>query len=287
MDAIPVIASNSLSSWWDGFRYLTDAVDVIQEGYEEATASCLICHAGLNRVATQVYVIRDCRPFSLHGCCEQLVHLEEKFYEVGNVFKPLQFCETHEENWKGEGSVRLDYDGPSDSPGRSFAEPKTMLAHIAVTCDIKLDDDVTRPRSLHFGTLILAGPHAKVLFRKSQVNDFTLSTSMLSSSSFFVVVDPCSGSRSTPHTTCSPLSPYRSCAGSMYLDCTFPVRSAPRISFACKRTLLNVPIYQVAHPSLSKWLWQEPSTDFMRYPISCFGVRFQNAAQTATRCKFD
>lgn len=57
---------------------------------------------------------------------------------------------------------------PSDSPGRFFAanELKSMLAHVVVTYDIKLEDNATRPRSLHFGTSILVDSCAEVLFRK-------------------------------------------------------------------------------------------------------------------------
>ena len=41
-----------------------------------------------------------------------------------------------------------------------------MLAHIVVTYDIKLDDDVICPRQLRYGTAIRANPNARVLFRK-------------------------------------------------------------------------------------------------------------------------
>ena len=54
------------------------------------------------------------------------------------------------------------------SPGRFFAvnELKTMLAHVVVTYDVKLEDNAARPPSLRFGPVILADPCAKVLFRK-------------------------------------------------------------------------------------------------------------------------
>lgn len=41
-----------------------------------------------------------------------------------------------------------------------------MLAHIVVTYDAKLADNVTHPRTLHFGTANLADPSAQVMFRK-------------------------------------------------------------------------------------------------------------------------
>jgi hypothetical protein len=53
------------------------------------------------------------------------------------------------------------------SPGRFFAasELKSMLAHVVVTYDVKLEDNVTHPPSQHIGTFIAANPRAKVMFR--------------------------------------------------------------------------------------------------------------------------
>ena len=55
-----------------------------------------------------------------------------------------------------------------DSPGRFFAanELKSMLAHMVVTYDIKLEDGATHPHSVCYGATIVADPHASVLFRK-------------------------------------------------------------------------------------------------------------------------
>ena len=57
---------------------------------------------------------------------------------------------------------------PVVSPGRFFAGAtlKTMLAHIVTTYDIKLEENTTRPQSLHVGSSIGANPTAKVMFRK-------------------------------------------------------------------------------------------------------------------------
>lgn len=54
------------------------------------------------------------------------------------------------------------------SPGRFFAaaELKTMLAHIVMTYDIKLEENTIRPQSLRIGSSIGANPTAKVMFRK-------------------------------------------------------------------------------------------------------------------------
>ncbi|KIJ13765.1 hypothetical protein PAXINDRAFT_13311 [Paxillus involutus ATCC 200175] len=48
-------------------------------------------------------------------------------------------------------------------PGRFFAanELKSMLAHVVLSYDIKLEDNATRPGSLHVGTHIVAHPTAK------------------------------------------------------------------------------------------------------------------------------
>ena len=38
LDAIPTVGSSSwLASWWAGLKYMTNAADVIQEGYEKAS----------------------------------------------------------------------------------------------------------------------------------------------------------------------------------------------------------------------------------------------------------
>ena len=53
------------------------------------------------------------------------------------------------------------------SPGRFFAanELKSMLAHIVVSYDVKLEDNKTRPGIGH-GIAIFADPVAKVMFRR-------------------------------------------------------------------------------------------------------------------------
>ena len=40
-----------------------------------------------------------------------------------------------------------------------------MFAHVVATYDIKLEDDATRPASLHIGTFVSVDPGAKVVFR--------------------------------------------------------------------------------------------------------------------------
>jgi len=54
------------------------------------------------------------------------------------------------------------------SPGRFFAATllKSMLAHIILSYDMKLEDNATPPRSKYRGTTILANPTAKIMFRR-------------------------------------------------------------------------------------------------------------------------
>ena len=62
LDAFPVVGSNTwLSSWWAGFKYLTNAQSVIQEGYNEASPVLLNCHVvvTLNHVV-QICTLQDC-----------------------------------------------------------------------------------------------------------------------------------------------------------------------------------------------------------------------------------
>lgn len=53
------------------------------------------------------------------------------------------------------------------SPGRLFAaaELKTMLAHIVITYDVKLEESAVFPASWRLATLIGANSYAKVMFR--------------------------------------------------------------------------------------------------------------------------
>ena len=132
---------------------------------------------------------------TLVGVATRSLHYDKKFYENPNVFQPFRFAEMHKgdnDETKAQlvstSTEYLDfglgrhawYDAfyPTFhlgvercfhcSPGRFFAanELKTMLAHVVVTYDIKLEDSVARPRCSQFGVAILADPRAKVLFRK-------------------------------------------------------------------------------------------------------------------------
>ena len=54
------------------------------------------------------------------------------------------------------------------SPGRFFAanELKTMLAHVVVTYDVKLEDNKVHSRGLRTSVRATPNPAAKVMFRR-------------------------------------------------------------------------------------------------------------------------
>ncbi|KAF9236862.1 cytochrome P450 [Melanogaster broomeanus] len=105
----------------------------------------------------------------------QSTHLDSELYENTDVFDPFRFSNARHED--GEGvrhqfvSTNPEYlafgHGKHACPGRFFSATylKTMLAHIVVSYDIKLEDS-TRPQSLGIGIAIMPNPRAKVMFRK-------------------------------------------------------------------------------------------------------------------------
>lgn len=56
------------------------------------------------------------------------------------------------------------------SPGRFFAvnELKTMMAHVVLTYDVKLEEDGVIPEATWFKHTLRPNPTARVLFRKRQ-----------------------------------------------------------------------------------------------------------------------
>ncbi|KIK77861.1 hypothetical protein PAXRUDRAFT_775722 [Paxillus rubicundulus Ve08.2h10] len=106
----------------------------------------------------------------------QATQLDDEVYQNANMFDPFRFANMRDED--GEGGKHLYVStnpqylafghGKHACPGRFFAanELKTMLAHVVLSYDIKLEDTATRPRSVHVGVYTLAHPTAKVMFRK-------------------------------------------------------------------------------------------------------------------------
>ncbi|KAF9231272.1 cytochrome P450 [Melanogaster broomeanus] len=105
-------------------------------------------------------------------------HLDNDVYENADTFEPFRFSNLHDPDQSEEGvkhymaSTSPEYlafgHGRHACPGRFMAasELKTMLAHVIVSYDIKLEDGVTRPESLRIGSLIAANRSVKVMFRK-------------------------------------------------------------------------------------------------------------------------
>ncbi|KAF9235149.1 cytochrome P450 [Melanogaster broomeanus] len=105
----------------------------------------------------------------------QSTHLDSELYENTDVFDPFRFSNALDED--GEGlkrqfvSTNPEYlafgHGKHACPGRFFAATylKTMLAHIVVSYDVKLEDS-TRPQSSVVGIAIKPNARGKVMFRK-------------------------------------------------------------------------------------------------------------------------
>ncbi|KAF9225200.1 cytochrome P450 [Gyrodon lividus] len=106
----------------------------------------------------------------------QPTHLDNEIYENADMFDPFRFANMHDDDGEGTKhqfvSTNLEYlafgHGRHSCPGRFFAasELKSMLAHVVVSYDIKLEDNATRPQSLYVGSSIRAHPTAKVMFRR-------------------------------------------------------------------------------------------------------------------------
>ena len=123
------------------------------------------------------------------------LHLDDNIYENAAKFDPFRFARMRET--EGEGtkhqfvSTSLDYlpfgHGRNAwyvlfrgfscalldaqlvvSPGRFFVanQMKTMLAHIVLAYDVKLEGKSTVPESIHDATSIVVNPNVNVMIRK-------------------------------------------------------------------------------------------------------------------------
>ncbi|KAH0837779.1 cytochrome P450 [Lanmaoa asiatica] len=110
------------------------------------------------------------------------LHYDDALYENPEVFDPFRFAEMGTED--GQEGAKHQFAATSPEylafghgrhacPGRFFAatELKTMLAHIVTTYDLKLEDNMTRPRSLYIGSVVGANSAAKVMFRRRTHHD--------------------------------------------------------------------------------------------------------------------
>ncbi|KAF8844228.1 cytochrome P450 [Paxillus ammoniavirescens] len=113
---------------------------------------------------------------TLVAIASQATYLDNGIYDNAETFDPFRFANMRDEDGDGAKhsfvSPNLEYfafgQGVHACPGRFFVatELKSMLAHVVLSYDVKLEDNATRPRSLHIGTHIAAHPTARVMFRK-------------------------------------------------------------------------------------------------------------------------
>ncbi|KAG6332745.1 hypothetical protein ID866_6343 [Astraeus odoratus] len=104
------------------------------------------------------------------------IHHDACIYENPHAFEPFRFADMREQ--QGESSrhqmVAVSPEslafgcGKAACPGRFFAAVvlKSMLAHIVVSYDVKLETNTSRPKSKFLGPLIAASHTARVMFRK-------------------------------------------------------------------------------------------------------------------------
>ncbi|KAI9569397.1 cytochrome P450 [Boletus coccyginus] len=107
------------------------------------------------------------------------LHHDNNFYDNPEVFEPFRFAclrEDDEQDAKHQfASTSIEYlpfgHGRHACPGRAFAANalKSMLAHILVTYDLKMEDNAMHPPVSHVGTFVEANSRAKVMFRNRVV----------------------------------------------------------------------------------------------------------------------
>ncbi|KAG9308952.1 cytochrome P450 [Chiua virens] len=133
----------------------------------------------LARKAVEDFVLSDGRVIPkgtrIHAGLVAL-HYDDTLYGNPYKFDPFRFANMREED--GEGvkhqfvTTSPEYlafgHGRHACPGRFFAaaELKTMLAHIVMNYDLKLEENATRPSSFRLAATVGANTTAKVLFRR-------------------------------------------------------------------------------------------------------------------------
>ncbi|KAI6005461.1 cytochrome P450 [Pisolithus albus] len=104
------------------------------------------------------------------------MHHDDAVFENPDAFEPFRFAKMRNKELNGSGNqmTTLGPDvlsfglGTHACPGRFFAATvmKTMMAHIVMSYDVKLEDDTCHPQTLRVGRSIVPNPAAKVMFRK-------------------------------------------------------------------------------------------------------------------------
>ena len=131
------------------------------------------------------------------GVAVRAVHRDNQVYDHASKFKPFRFAGMCKAERDGESGKHQFVSTGSDylafghgrhawsvlrfsdctdmyavdagvSPGRFFAATvlKSMMAHVVVVYDVRLEDDTACARSMFVGPLAVPNPRMEVLFRK-------------------------------------------------------------------------------------------------------------------------
>jgi len=103
-------------------------------------------------------------------------HRNDDVYPDAEVFDPFRFAKIREEEGKGTSNQFVatsnDYiifgHGKNSCPGRFFAvtQLKTIMAHLILTYDIKLEEEGVKPPIHWHGTISMPNPQGSILFRR-------------------------------------------------------------------------------------------------------------------------
>ncbi|EKM51971.1 uncharacterized protein PHACADRAFT_128033 [Phanerochaete carnosa HHB-10118-sp] len=133
----------------------------------------------LERKVLKDYTFSD-GTFIPKGSCvstsKMATHDQREYYDDPCVFKPWRFSDMPDETGEGTKYQLANTSmkflpfgvGKHACPGRYFAanELKTMMAHLVMTYDVRMEKPGEIPRVLRFGTTTSPNRTAKVLFRK-------------------------------------------------------------------------------------------------------------------------
>ncbi|KAI6042748.1 cytochrome P450 [Pisolithus marmoratus] len=108
------------------------------------------------------------------------IHHDSALYEDPDIFDPFRFSRLRNDEDESDRhqmvAVTQDFlpfgYGKHACPGRFLAanELKIMLAHILTSYDVKFEDRVSRPTSIHWDLNIIADPTVRVMFRRRADN---------------------------------------------------------------------------------------------------------------------